>query len=154
VGQYTRFLASAARWTYGVLVRAPTPGLRRRHRGAPWAALWLCLAASASCKGDQPVTAELGGACQNSSQCATLCLVAPVWPSGFCTRPCHADADCPTSAVCVATPTDGAVCLFACLDNRDCAFLDGTMSGSWGCVDFSSKLACGRRASEDAGMAR
>jgi hypothetical protein len=55
------------------------------------------------------------------------CPAPADFPDGFCSLDCSATADCPDDAECVEV--QGGVCLFACIDDRDCAFI----GPGWAC---------------------
>lgn len=97
------------------------------------------------CKVSDGISRELGAACRNGKDCEDMCLPAPRWPQGFCSRTCTAASGCPVGAECVGTE-DGDVCLFACFDDRDCVFLEQGGTTAWKCRDLSSpagvKKAC------------
>jgi len=103
----------------------------------PFLVLWACTKSEA-------LSRSLGATCQTASECANLCLPAPTWPGGFCTRSCQKDGDCAVGAVCTT-----GVCLFSCFDDQDCDFLgDG-----YGCQTLAGALVCASPHVPDAGVA-
>jgi hypothetical protein len=111
-----------------------------------WSIAFLTVAitvATGACSTDS-VTRDLGARCDTDSDCNGRCLPDPRWPGGMCSRDCIADNECPvTTSVCVHTPVDGQACAFACLDDRDCMFLDSTVGGpQWTCQSIDNKLIC------------
>jgi hypothetical protein len=67
------------------------------------------------------VSRDLGARCDLNSECNGICLMAPVWPGGFCTTVCDSDANCPSNAACI--DEQGGVCAFRCGIDADCVFL-------------------------------
>jgi len=101
----------------------------------------VLLAVLAACKQDVDPSKSFGGRCTLPSDCDRTCLEPPVYPGGFCTRPCVKDDDCPLGAQCLP-PDAGAVCLFSCFDDKDCTFLDSDIASGWGCRERAGLLVC------------
>jgi hypothetical protein len=76
------------------------------------------------------VSRSVGARCVTTHDCAERCLTpGPDFPDGFCTLSCTTNGDCPSDADCI--DGEGGICLFHCLENRDCAFL----GAGWTCQD-------------------
>ncbi len=97
--------------------------------------LALGLAGAGGCKDRDAATRAIGAPCEDDVACEERCLPAVRWPSGFCSIDCASRAECPAATDCIATEVDGTVCLFACFDDRDCAFLDD-LGGEWSCQEL------------------
>jgi hypothetical protein len=82
----------------------------------------------AGCNVSSPVTRRVGAQCGNGDDCDDVCLVAPEYPGGFCTLSCDDEQTCPGETVCV--DPGQWVCLFACDEPADCAFL----GAGWTCA--------------------
>lgn len=68
------------------------------------------------------VSRTIGARCDAPAECEDRCLLPSAdFPGGFCTLDCGSARDCPSGATCV--DRGGGVCLLACLDDTDCAFL-------------------------------
>lgn len=103
-------------------------------RGVLLLLLGLLLGVTA-CRRDDAISPVLGAACREPADCSFRCLPNPAWPNGFCTRDCTRDTECPVESACVAT-TDGKVCLFTCVDDRQCDFLNPGGAASWRCHEY------------------
>ena len=106
----------------------------------------LMALALASCD-DERLSDELGARCVSQDDCERVCLVdGPLYPGGMCSSSCASAGDCASGAVCAMS--GNSVCLFACRDDRDCAFLGEHEGREWLChtVDApaggESLLAC------------
>jgi hypothetical protein len=77
------------------------------------------------------VSRDLGARCERHADCHERCLLdfdTDRYPDGFCSTSCDSDRDCADGAVCAAL--EGGVCLFACDDPGNCAFL----GEGWSCM--------------------
>lgn len=101
-----------------------------------WTTALLYAAAAAACIGctkDDGLSRELGAECRSNSDCADRCLPpGDDYPGGFCTLDCLSDSECPSDTACVAA--EGGVCLFLCMDARDCEFLTSSAGEAWTCA--------------------
>ena len=80
-----------------------------------------------ACGGDD-VSRLLGARCERTADCEDRCLgPSNDYPGGFCSLDCTSSAECPSDAECI--DKEGGVCLFSCVDERDCAFL----GANWTC---------------------
>lgn len=88
---------------------------------------FITCVALAACS-DEGVSRAVGARCDQSADCEERCLTSSNdYPDGFCSLDCSSSSQCPSDAECA--DKDGGVCLFACFDERDCAFLGPT----WTC---------------------
>ena len=86
--------------------------------------MWLVvvLAFAGACGGDDGVSRTLGARCESSRDCDDRCLLpSNDYPGGICTLSCNRSDECPRDADCV--DREGGVCLYQCVDDRDCTFL-------------------------------
>ncbi|MCA9666874.1 MAG: hypothetical protein KC503_14845 [Myxococcales bacterium] len=86
------------------------------------------------------VTASVGAKCSGSGCEQNLtCQQGPGFTSGYCTRTCSSNADCPPASHCVSGGTTGSFCARLCEDLRDCNAVDGHdcqgASGTDGCAN-------------------
>lgn len=108
----------------------------------------LASAGAGGCRPDDDVSRELGAACTTNTDCDQLCLAGMSWPGGLCSRVCEADDDCPDGAVCAEDESRGLVCVYACLDDGDCAFLDPDDVAPYTCQELpgpgadTTRLVC------------
>lgn len=99
----------------------------------------LLLAFVAAC-GESDVSRSLGARCDATDDCADRCLGPSLdYPDGLCSVDCSSSGDCPGDAECV--DREGGVCLFACLEPRDCTFL----GPGWNCKEDSLRADATRK---------
>jgi hypothetical protein len=92
-----------------------------------------------ACGGD-PVSRTLGARCEVARDCVDRCLGPNNdYPDGFCTLDCADSNDCPSDAECI--DREGGVCLFFCIDDRDCGFL----GPRWSCREENLREDTSRR---------
>lgn len=98
--------------------------------------------ALAGCGVGSAVSRTIGARCDRSDECDDRCLPpSALFPGGFCSVSCEASADCPADASCA--DLEAGVCLFDCLDDRECEFL----GLDWRCVDVALRGDATRRVS-------
>jgi hypothetical protein len=78
-----------------------------------------------------PGSNQVGGSCQNDSQCEHRCVVSGHFPNGLCTLSCTNDAQCPSGTACVTD--SGGICEVQC----------GAVNGN--CTVFGPSYACDER---------
>jgi hypothetical protein len=97
-----------------------------------WAAACAAALALAGCGVGGAVSRTIGARCDRSDECDDRCLPpGAAFPGGFCSVSCEATADCPSDASCA--DVEAGVCLFDCLDDRDCEFL----GPGWRCLEVA-----------------
>jgi hypothetical protein len=86
----------------------------------------------AACGGGEPVSRQLGARCDLAAECDERCLTGTAYPGGFCSITCDSTSACPEGAFCM--DDQNGVCLFACIDDRDCGFL----GAGWSCLEHDA----------------
>ncbi len=94
-----------------------------------------------------------GADCAQGLECSTsMPEVASIFASGYCTRPCSVDLECPGDAVCVKHPSspDVAVCFDRCGHDSECRFNAGfRCMGAENCSGSGDPEGCEQFFGED-----